>query len=268
MTFDIKQLQTIVREAGKILKDARAADGGVEQKQGEANFVTEFDVKIQQFLVEKLSAMIPDASFFGEEETEGNQAGRLSEGFTFIIDPIDGTTNFIRGSASYSVCIALMNGDKQVCGVVHVPALDTTYFAEAGKGAFAVRGGVTGQIHVSGYGLDGAIIAMGTSPYREKLVTKSFDLTKKLLTKAADIRRSGSAALDICYVAEGVYDLMFELSLYAWDFTAASIILTEAGGVFSDLNGESVTCKLNTPYVAGSPAAHADFIEFIKAHGE
>ena len=261
----LEEIIRIAKSAGEIALGADA-DRHISVKEGRANFVTEYDKRVQSYIHGELSRLLPEAVFVGEEDEF--HPDMMSNGYRFIVDPIDGTTNFIRGSASYSVCIALMNGDKQVCGVVHVPALDTTYFAEAGKGAFAVRGGVTGQIHVSGYGLDGAIIAMGTSPYREKLVTKSFDLTKKLLSKAADIRRSGSAALDICYVAEGVYDLMFELSRYAWDFTAATIILTEAGGVFSDLNGESVTCKLNTPYVAGSPAAHADFIEFIKAHGE
>lgn len=255
----------IAKAAGEIALGADA-DRHVSVKEGRANFVTEYDKRVQSYIYGELSRLLPEAVFVGEEDDV--HPDMMRDGYRFVIDPIDGTTNFIRGSSFYSVCIALMNCEKQVCGVVHVPALDTTYFAEADKGAFVTRGGVTRPIHVSGYGLDGAIVAMGTSPYRAELITKSFDLTEKLLSKAADIRRSGSAALDICYVAEGVYDLMYELSLYAWDFTAASIILTEAGGVFSAINGESVTCKLNTPYVAGSPAAHADFIEFIKAHEE
>ena len=136
MTFDIKQLQMIVREAGKILKESRAADGGVEQKQGEANFVTEYDVKIQQFLVEKLGAMIPDATFFGEEDTEGNQAGRLSEGFTFIIDPIDGTTNFLFDCQYSCISVAVAWGGALVAGCIYNPYLNNMYLAVRGLGCY------------------------------------------------------------------------------------------------------------------------------------
>ncbi len=262
--MNVDKIVEIAREAGKITLLA-SRDKKVYTKEGRANFVTEYDTRVQEFIVEKLKALCPDALFVCEESDSND--GYDEYHYRFIIDPIDGTTNFIRNAPEYAVCIGVMRGDEQVCGVVHCPALDITYYAEHGKGAFAVKGGVTEQIHVSPSGLDGAIIAAGTSPYLVELLDTTLGLTRHLLDRAADTRRSGSAAIDICRTAEGVYDVMFEFSNYAWDYTAASIILTEAGGKFCDLDGNTIRGDIRSSVLGGTPLAVEEFLEYKKLYG-
>ena len=237
MTFDIKQLQTIVREAGKILKDARAADGGVEQKQGEANFVTEFDVKIQQFLVEKLSAMIPDATFFGEEETEGNQAGRLSEGFTFIIDPIDGTTNFLFDCQYSCISVAVAWGGALVAGCIYNPYLNHMYLAVRGLGCY----------------LNG-----------RKRVDFLFDLVKNLFHRCLAVRSGGSAALDLAKIASGSNVAYLELKLQPYDYAAAAVMIEEAGGRIVQMDGRPITLDRPCSILAGTKTAVAQILKTIR----
>ncbi len=251
------------REAGKIALFANR-DKKVYTKEGRANFVTEYDTRVQEFIVQKLRELCPDALFVCEESDTND--GYDETHYRFIIDPIDGTTNFIRNAPEYAVCIGVMRGDEQVCGVVHCPALDTTYYAEHGKGAYVTKSGVTEKIHVSPSGLDGAIIAAGTSPYLVELLDTTLGLTRHLLDRAADTRRSGSAALDICRAAEGVYDIMFEFSNYAWDYTAASIILTEAGGKFCDINGNAIRGDVRSSVLGGAPLAVEEFLEHKKLY--
>lgn len=148
-------------------------------------------------------------------------------------------------------------------GVVHAPKLCRTYIAERGKGAFMISGNEKRRISVSQKGLDGAIVAFGTSPYDGELMKKSFSLALPLLERAADIRRSGSAALDICLVAQGVYDLMFECRLQPWDHVAAGAILTEAGGVASDFEGKRLDCVTRSPFVCGNKVIQNDFLKLI-----
>lgn len=253
----------IAIEAGKIALGANR-DKKVYTKEGRANFVTEYDTRVQEFIVDSIKKIVPGALFVCEESDSND--GYDNHSYRFIIDPIDGTTNFIRNAPEYAVCIGVMKGDDQVCGVVHCPALGITYFAEHGKGAFAVKNGVTAPIHVSGSGLDGAIIAAGTSPYLVELLDTTLGLTRHLLDRAADTRRSGSAAIDICRAAEGVYDIMFEFSNYAWDYTAASIILTEAGGKFCDLDGNPIRGDIRSSVLGGSPLAVEEFLEHKKSY--
>ncbi|MBQ7821189.1 MAG: inositol monophosphatase [Clostridia bacterium] len=257
----LTEIIRIAKEAGKIALSADR-DRHVMVKEGRANFVTEYDKRVQEHIISELKKLLPDAHFIGEEADYLPE--KIESGYTFVIDPIDGTTNFIRGSAFYSICIGLVNANKPVCGVVYIPALDVLYHAEYGKGAYVTRNKTTKEIHVSGNTLDGSVIAMGTSPYEEKLVYKSFVLGEKLMSRAADIRRSGSAAIDICAVAEGVYDIMFEYMLSVWDYTAAAIILSEAGGVFTDLEGDQIKNQIKTPFLCGTPLAHAQAVEFIR----
>ncbi len=261
--MNVHEIIKFAVEAGHITLGADR-NKKIYTKEGRANFVTEYDTRVQEFIVESVKKLVPDALFVCEESDTND--GFDENRYRFIIDPIDGTTNFIRNAPEYAICIGVMLGDTQVCGVVHCPALGITYYAEHGKGAFAVKNGVTEKIHVSPSGLDGAIIAAGTSPYLVELLDTTLGLTRHLLDRAADTRRSGSAALDICRAAEGVYDIMFEFSNYAWDYTAASIILTEAGGSFCDLDGNQIRRDIRSSVLGGSPLAVSEFLEYKKIY--
>ncbi len=258
----LQEIIKIAKSAGEIALSADA-HRSFSTKEGRANFVTEYDLRVQNYLIRHLSALLPQAGFICEEsDAAENKSGY---DYTFIIDPIDGTTNFIRNNPMFAVCIALVKGNSPVCAVVHIPALNTTYFAEAGKGAYVTRNDVTRSICVSGRSLDSAIIALGTSPYNDELIHRSFQLSKKLMSRAADVRRSGSAAIDICYVAEGIFDVMFEHKLSLWDFAAAGIILSEAGGCFSDFYGSRISDGITTSFICGTPTAYTEALEFTKA---
>ena len=261
--MNVNEIIKIAVEAGQITLGADR-NKKVYTKEGRANFVTEYDTRVQRFIVDSIKKLVPDALFVCEESDVND--GFDENRYRFIIDPIDGTTNFIRNAPEYAICIGVMRGDEQVCGVVHCPALRITYYAEHGKGAFAVKNGVTKEIHVSPSGLDGAIIAAGTSPYLVELLDTTLGLTRHLLDRAADTRRSGSAALDICRAAEGVCDIMFEFCNYAWDYTAASIILTEAGGSFCDLDGNQIRGDICSSVLGGSPLAVSEFLEHKKLY--
>lgn len=257
----LEKIIDIAVRAGEIALSA-PRDKKIMTKEGKANFVTEYDKRTENFIVEKLSELLPEADFICEESTHG--ALGFEDGYHFVIDPIDGTTNFIRGYDIFAVCIGLKHGNEGIIGVVHVPAKGVTYFAERGKGAFKRERGCDVRISVTDSALDGAILAVGTSPYREDLRCRFIKLTDSLLTRAADIRRSGSAAYDICLVAEGVFDLMFECELCPWDYTAAGIILDEAGGVSTDFDANSLKLTEKSAFVGGGVRIHKEFIEFVK----
>ena len=259
----VQNIIDIAIAAGEITLGAKR-EKNILSKEGRANFVTEYDTRVQEFIIEKVRELVPDALFVCEENDTND--GYDNHSYRFVIDPIDGTTNFIRNAPEYAICIGVMKGDEHVCGVVHCPVLNITYFAEHGKGAFAIKNGAVSEIHVTQTGLDGAIIAAGTSPYLVELLDTTLGLTRHLLDRAADTRRSGSAAIDICRAAEGVCDIMFEFSNYAWDYTAASIILTEAGGKFCDLNGNKIRGDIQSSVLGGSPLAVDEFLQHKKLY--
>ena len=260
MTFDIRRLQAIVKEAGTILRSARAADGGVEQKQGEANFVTEFDVKIQQFLVEKLSEMIPDASFFGEEDTEGNQAGRLGEGFTFIIDPIDGTTNFLLDCRYSCISVAVAWGGALVAGCIYNPYLDQMYVAVRGLGAY-----LNGKrLKMEDLPVEKGIVAFSCARYNDDNVDSLFDLVKNLFHRCLAIRSGGSAALDLAKIASGSHVAYVELLLQPYDYAAAAVMIEEAGGRIVRMDGRPITLDRPCSILAGTRSAVAQILQTIR----
>lgn len=240
----IENIIETVKKAGEIYKNA-AGNLGIESKGSAVNLVTEYDKKIQDFLFEALSKIIPDCSFLGEEG-EGNK--ELSDGYCFIIDPIDGTTNFIKGFQHSAISVGLAKDKELIAGVVYDPDLDNIYYAEKGKGAY-LNGK---QIHVSECDLQSSLVLFGTCPYEHELAEKTFALTKEVFYNAIEVRRGGSAALDICYVAAGKADLYYELIVRPWDFSGATIILEEAGGNCCTLEKESINCGKASSYLCGN----------------
>lgn len=252
----IKMLNKIidtVKKAGEIYKSA-GGNLGIENKGSAVNLVTEYDKKIQDFLFSELKKIIPGCSFLGEEG-DGNKT--LSDGYCFIIDPIDGTTNFIKGFQHSAISVGLAKDRELVIGVVLDPDLNNLYYAEKGKGAY-----LNGKrIHVSDCSMQNSLVLFGTCPYEHELAEKTFELTKQVFYKAIEIRRGGSAALDICYVASGKADLYYELILRPWDFAGATVILKEAGGIYQTLEKQEIDCGKISSYICSNKNNIQEFFE-------
>ena len=154
------------------------------------------------------------------------------------MDPIDGTTNFIKDYRMSCVSIGLIRNGKRYLGVVHNPYLDETFSAISGEGAY-MNGNA---IHVSSDDLENGVVLFGSSPYNTELAKASFKLAYEYFQKCLDIRRSGSAALDLCSIASGRAELYFELILSPWDFAAGALIVEEAGGIVTTVEGGALPC--------------------------
>lgn len=226
----LEQIISIVREAGEIVLSAHDVWSQTHEKSSAADLVTEYDLAVERFLKEKLPPLVPGALFFGEEEKEN--ASPLT-GWVFIVDPIDGTTNFVRGLKHSAISVALAHDGVVEYGVVYDPYKDEIFSAKRGGGAF-----LNGRpIHVSERPLDQGVFGMGTAIYDRQFIAPTMRVTEQLFRRSCDFRRLGAAALDLCDVACGRLDLFFEYSLSPWDHAAGGLILIEAGGVLSTLEG-------------------------------
>ena len=230
----IKDIIEVVKECGQYILNVDRSEMAIDSKEGPANFVTEHDKKIQDMLEEKLLKIIPDAIFVGEEESSNKVSG---DGKYFVVDPIDGTTNFIKDYHVSCISVALIEKEQVLIGVIYNPYLNEVYWAKRGEGAYCNDK----KIEVSKQHLSNGIVLFGSSPYNEELHEKSFEMAYKYFKQALDIRRSGSAALDLCAIAAGRAELYFELKLSPWDYAAGSLIVEEAGGIVTTVDGTPIT---------------------------
>lgn len=229
----LEEIAALVRQAGEIMLSARDIGARTHEKTSAADLVTDYDVAVEKFLKENLPPLVPGSVFCGEEELEYVDPGR---GWAFIVDPIDGTTNFVRGLSQSAVSVALARDGRVEYGVVWNPYRDELFTAKRGGGAF-LNGA---PIHVTERPLSEGIFGMGTAIYRREYIAPTMKVTEQLLRRSCDFRRLGAASLDICCVACGRTDAFFEFSLFPWDYAAASLILTEAGGALCTMEGEPV----------------------------
>lgn len=253
--MDISRLASIVKDASKIMLSAVQAESSITAKEGRKNFVTKYDVKVQDHLQTALKDFCPDAGFVGEEnKTESEQ-----HGLRFIVDPIDGTTNFMQGYDHSAVSVALCDGAEVLMGVVCNPYADETFTAVKGKGAF-----LNGErIHVSERELSDGLALVGTSPYHSENSDYTFKLIRKVFDISRDIRRSGSAAIDICQIACGRCELFFEQALQPWDYAAGYLILTEAGGIAKTFDGQRPSLEHGCDIYSCNPKSEMRFLELI-----
>lgn len=248
-------MEPIVRAAGAYVKTA--VPEKTEEKSNHSDLVTEFDVNTQRMLTEKLAALHPAAKFIGEEE---HLQADISTGDCFVIDPIDGTTNFVKGFNRSAISVALLRDGKPTVGIVYNPWSEEYYCAVKGQGATC--NGTS--IHILPCALKDSVVGMGTSPYYPDLAQRSVRIISEILNTAMDIRRMGSAALDLCDVAMSRTGAFFELRLSPWDYAAAGLILTEAGGVITDTEGAPLSFEHPSPVIAGNPLAQPELREMIR----
>ena len=221
------------REAGRILRERLGTTIAVEYK-GDVDLVTEVDRRAEEVVVGFLRDNFPDHGILAEEGG-GRESAR---GARWIIDPLDGTTNYAHGFPFFCVSIAFEDAGRVICGVVYDPVRDELFAAERGRGAqlngSALKVSTTGD-------LSRALLATGF-PYDIRTSSdNNLDHFARFAVRAQAIRRAGSAALDLSYVACGRFDGFWELKLRPWDVAAASLIVTEAGGRVSDFRGGPFT---------------------------
>lgn len=253
----LEQIIEIVKKAGEIYRSA-GNDLGIEEKGSNVNLVTKYDKMIQDFLINELIKVVPEAQFLGEE---GDDNKELTDGYCFIIDPIDGTTNFIKSFQHSAISVGLAKDKELYIGVVYDPDLDNMYYAQKDMGAY-----LNGKrIHCSECSMSESLVLFGTCPYEHELAHETFELTEKVFYEAVEVRRGGSAALDICYVASGKADLYYELILRPWDWAGATLILNEAGGIASQVNGEELDANEVKSYLCGNRKNIEEFYAIYKS---
>ena len=251
----LKKITEIVKEAGKIVLSAHNQENTITAKEGKKNFVTKYDVAVQEFLFRELGKDFPDAQFIGEE----GENDISINGLRFIIDPIDGTTNFMQDYRCSCISVGLCKGNDVIAGVVYNPYTDELFSAEKGKGAY-LNGN---KIKVSERPLSDGLALFGTSPYHPENTDETFALLRKVFDFSRDIRRSGSAAYDICMIACGRCEVFFEKSLQPWDIAAGTLILKEAGGIALNYQGRDISFSTPNDVVFANPKAYKEFITLL-----
>ncbi|PIF06663.1 MAG: inositol monophosphatase [Draconibacterium sp.] len=238
-----------------IRQEQKKLSGNDIQIKSTASLVTYVDKTAEERLVSALKKMVPNAGFVAEEGT----AQWNNEKYVWIVDPLDGTTNYIHGISPYSVSIALRENNELVVGVVYEIGQDELFYAWKGSAAF-LNGR---EILVSKTPkLEDTLIGTGFPYYDFDRVDNYIDAMKELMGKTRGLRRFGSAAVDLAYVACGRFDAFFEHALHAWDVAAGAFILEQAGGKVTDFNGGE-NWLFGGEIIAASNATFDPFYEII-----
>jgi len=249
------------RAAGAIINRASLdLDRIAVDRKGHNDFVTEVDQAAEAAVIDVLLGAYPGHAILAEES--GRERGAKDSDYLWIIDPLDGTTNFIHGFPVYATSIALAFRGKVEQAVVYDPARNDLFMASKGRGAFLNDK----RLRVSKRPrLNEALIGTGF-PFRKgdnfKRYLKMFE---EVMQQCAGLRRPGAAALDLCYVAAGWYDGFFETGLSPWDIAAGSLMVTEAGGLIGNFTGES-DYLYQREIVAGNPKVYAQLVSLLKPY--
>lgn len=258
----------LAHEAAQILRDAINQTKQIDQKQGDWDLVTEYDKKIENVIIGKLKRMFPGHRFIAEEST-GDELPELTDDPTWIIDPIDGTTNFIHGFPHTCVVIGLAVRKEMVLGIVYNPVLEQLFTARKGRGAF-LNGR---QIKVSKVqDISKALVCIEAGYMKiDHLREKTVERVQAVARTAQGIRTLGVAALTLCYVALGTVEAYYieGPGISTWDIAAASLIITEAGGVVLDrVTGEKINIMIPRAIGACNEKIAKEYVRIIKEADE
>ena len=233
MKLDIltKQIVNLTRGVGKFIsQEALKFSAKDVEVKGEHDFVSYVDKTAEKMLVQELRKMMPEAGFIAEEE----QNLERGERFNWIVDPLDGTTNFIHAIPVYSISIALADMNEIILGVIYEINMQECFYAWKGGAAY-----LNGKVIKVGESdiLNDSLVATGFPYYDYSLLDPYLELFKDLMKTSRGVRRLGSAAVDMAYVAAGRFALFYEYGLHAWDIAAGVIIVKQAGGQVTDFKG-------------------------------
>ena len=251
----LSELSSVAAEAARVggATILRAGGIGPVANKGAGDYVTDVDRASERAIAEFLGGATPEIPVVGEE-LGGGTADRY-----WLVDPLDGTTNFVHGFPIVAVSVALVEQDRPLAGAVHAPFLGETYAGARGHGARLERAdGSVETLRVSDRPVDQAVVATGF-PFRHKERLPRYLRAMTLaLERFEDLRRPGAAALDLAWVASGVFDGFFELALSPWDVAAGGLLIEEAGGVATDWDGTGD--YLVGDILAGPVAVHSELL--------
>lgn len=250
------QTEELAKEVGAFIREEGAKFSfGTEVSKGKNDFVTRVDKEAEKRLISGLKQILPQSTFLAEEGTEEYAESDL----VWIIDPIDGTTNFIHQAPPFSISLALQVKSILCVGVVYEIAADECFSAWKDGGAFLNKKGITVS---STSGVNSSLLATGF-PYTEYgRMSKFMETLTYFFHNSHGVRRLGSAAVDLAYVACGRYDAFYEYNLKPWDVAAGAFIVQEAGGAVCDFKGGD-KFLFGKEIIASNANAHAEFVKVI-----
>jgi myo-inositol-1(or 4)-monophosphatase len=243
--------EQVARSAGALLMQ-RPDSFTFTEKSSAVDFATQMDQQAESLIVKSLLAARPDDGIIAEE----GAAQSSKSGITWVIDPLDGTVNYLYGLPGWNISIAAKNQEGVIAGVVFAPTINSLWKATKGGGAFLNNNSIKCNDPVN---LNLALIATGFS-YDLELRKEQGARMQRLIPQIRDLRRNGAAAVDLCYVAMGAVDAYFESSLKEWDFAAGGLIATEAGALISGRTGGSPDGDM---VVCAGPSLHAQLLAQI-----
>ena len=263
----------VAESLARFLVEDRPADLIQTAKSSATDIVTHMDAMAEQMARELLALRRPEDGFLGEEGTQRD----APSGLTWIVDPIDGTTNYLYRLPAWAVSVAVSYEGRSIAGCVCSPELDMTASAVRGAGAMVRRGGEQSRLAVSSQrNLSESLIGTGFG-YASRRREQQGRLVAQVLPRVRDMSRSGAASVDLCRVAAGQLDGYYERGLHAWDFAAGALIVEEAGGIVTTADGHSVwglyegaagmTGEWDT-IVAAAPGIHSDVIRLLEDAGD
>lgn len=254
-----KKLIKIIKKAGKILKKGYYSQKEVSFK-AKKDLVTKYDIAVEEYLKKHFSKNFKEFNIIAEESDNS----KVEFNNSIIIDPIDGTTNFVNGVPHTAISVGVYKNKKPYLGVVYNPILNELYVAKAGCGAFLNGKKLTVS---SEDDLQKSLISTGfpyTSGSNEDDLNDVLKKIKDILPHCQDIRRLGSAAIDLCMVARGTYEGYYEMNLKPWDVSAGVLILSEAGGKITNISGGEYNLFTDKYIVASNGKIHNKLIEKLK----
>lgn len=251
----IKDIILAAAMGGQIVRDGFGQIIQVEYKTSENNLVTEIDKHSEDEIINFISKKYPEHSILAEERGE---LMKNSE-YLWVIDPLDGTTNFAHGLPIFSVSIGLQKKGKTIAGAVYDVMRDVMYAAESGSGAFAnnVKMSVSKEKSISH-----SVLVTGFPYNVNENPDKAFERFEIMTRNSRAVRRLGSAAIDFCYVASGVFEGFWEVYLHPWDICAGKLLVEEAGGKVSDFSGADIDIN-SKQILASNNSVHAEMIELL-----
>lgn len=252
MDMDIQKVISLVTKTQRLIRNREMASH-VKEK-GLADYVTLVDIAVQNFLKQELFSLTPNIQFLGEET--GLQ--KMEADSFWILDPVDGTTNLMHDYQHSVVSLALCHQGEIVMGIVYDPFREEVFLAIKGKGSFR-----NGQpIHVSkAEKLSDTIIGLGTA--KRELADENFARFRRVFGQCQDIRRIGSAALELAYTACGRQDGYFEIYLNPWDYAAGMLLVQEAGGTVTDFTGKPLNPKKGSSVAGTNGYIHAGLLKLL-----
>ncbi len=262
MSIHLLQIaKKLAHDAGKMALKYQQKGTTIFHKDGsKINLVTDADKACEELILKTIKSNFPDHAILSEEAGPIDGPGD----YKWIIDPIDGTSNFAHGIPIFAISIAIAYKGKPIIGVIEIPGLKETFWAQEGKGAYI---GNT-PIHVSKTtDLGAALLATGFPYERDgKRFNKNIELFAEIYKKTRGVRRMGSAAMDLAFLACGRYDAFWEFDLKPWDIAAGKILIEEAGGMVTNMDGTLLNLK-TAAFLGSNGLLHNEMLKLIASQG-